>query len=369
MIKPMKFLRSLVFLLCFLFPGYSYGSPELDIEIGASLPLSGPLSALGTAVANGIELAKYQHPDKFKGIKILLDDNGFDAKTALASFNKLSTRPQMELVFIWGSPTCMAVAPIAERTHRPLICFSGDPKPQLDYVISFNNPASDFALVMAQHLASLKSSARIALIYSDIPFFGSLADALEQQLQKSRSVLHRESVLPEMQDFSSLIARLKTQQFEAVALFLLPPQIPTVARQMGTLKYRPAIIGADTFSDSEAIEQAKGELDHSVYVDMAIDPDFTTAYSKKYHNKSNLAFAYNGYQFASLVGDILQGEARPLKPEALIGKLRNYKAPKATTNPIRFQRTESFGQYFSFPIEIKKVDATGHENSKLGRKG
>jgi ABC-type branched-subunit amino acid transport system substrate-binding protein len=275
----------------------------------------------------------------------------------------------MELVYIWGSPTCMAVAPVAERNHQPLICFSGDPKPRLDYVISFNNPASDYAMVMAQHLASLKSSPRIALIYSDIPFYGSLADALEQQLQKSHSFLHRESVLPEMQDFSSLINRLKAQQFEAVALFLLPPQIPTFARQMGTLNYHPAIMGADTFADSEAIEQAKGELDHSVYVDMAIDPNFTTAYKKKYHNESNLAFAYNGYRFAALVSDILQAEEKPFTPEALLGKLRSYKVPKASTNPIRFERTESFGQYFSFPIELKKVDATGHGNSKLGSKG
>lgn len=360
--KAITFLALLVLCLTAFTDSFAASEPEVGIEICVSLPLSGALSSIGTAVLNGIELARNEDANSFLGIEFLFEDNRYDAKATLASFDKMNGRPRMQLVYVWGSPTCMSVAAVAERDHRPLVCFSGDPKPGLDYVFSFNNPAQDYAAVMAKHLSSL-TLPRTALIYSEIPFYGSLADALEAQLSNPKADFYRESVLPETQDFSVLINRLKLKQFSALALFLLPSQIPSFSKQMMTLDYHPSILGADTFSDAEAIRQSKGALSQAVYVDMAVDSTFANSYLKKYGNQNNLTFAYNGYRFALLLSDILRGQKHPLAAKALLNKMREYSVSgEQSQKAMRFESNKSFGQYFSFPIELKSVSSENDAN-------
>ena len=352
--KALSMKTALLIGLLLIFMPTTAVSEEDTLDIGVLLPLSGELASIGNAVSNGIALASEQYPDGFEKLNFVYDDSRYDAKATLSSFARLKQRTQKTLVFIWGSPTCMAVAPVAERERRPLVCFSGDPKPGLQYVFSFNNPAEDYAAKMAEYIHSMTYSS-VALVYSEIQFYGSLADALEERIKKDGQIsVYRESVVPSTQDFSTLVSKLKAGQQQALALFLLPHQIPTFSRQMAALNYRPAIIGADTFSDVEAIENSKGVLDEAVYVDMRVDPAFATAYTNKYGNRSNLTLAYNGYRFALMLLDIFADKMT--STEELLKRLRNYSALVTDeTRAINFKQSDTFGQYFSFPIELKQV--------------
>lgn len=354
----MKLLKAILF--CLSVSIVTLGSAVADnrTEVGISIPLSGPLSSFGVAISNGIQLAEEQTPEKFERIKFIIDDNRYDAKTALASFSNLYRRPNMQLVFVWGSPTCMAVAPIAERSQRPLICFSGDPKPHLQYVMSFNNPAQDYASIVASYLTTRE----LGLVYSEIPFYVSLADALVQHPNAARSILFRESISPDAQDLSTLASKLKAQELDAVVLFLVPSQISAVSKQFSRVGFHPTIIGADTFSDAAAMRDTSGSFRNAAYVDMAVDPTFAKEYQRKYQDGSNIAFAFNGYHFARLVGDLFDGANHPLSSGQLLAKLRAYEGSRT----ISYRRDQSFGQYFAFPIELKRLQESGEIAEKQG---
>lgn len=357
----MKLLNAILFCLSVSIVTLGSAVAENRTEVGISIPLSGPLNSFGVAISNGIKLAEEQTPEKFERIKFIIDDNRYDAKTALASFNNLYRRPNIQLVFMWGSPTCMAVAPIAERSQRPLICFSGDSKPHLQYVMSFNNPAQDYASIIAKHLKT-RELGRVGLVYSEIPFYVSLADALVQHPNAARSILFRESISPDAQDLSTLASKLKAQRLDTIVLFLVPSQISTVSKQFSRVGFHPTIIGADTFSDTAAMRDTSGSFRNAAYVDMAVDPTFAKEYQRKYQDGSNITFAFNGYHFALLVGDLFDGANHPLSSGQLLAKLRAYEGSRT----ISYRRDQSFGQYFAFPIELKRCEESGEIAEKKG---
>jgi len=319
-------------------------------EIGVLLPLSGELAAVGTAVSNGIAVAVAKHPDRFDKIKFIYDDSRYDAKVTLSVFQTMTRRKKMKLLYVWGSQTCMPVVPIAEKERFPLVCFSGDPKPGLRYVMSFNSPLSDYASRITEHVKSIKSS-KIAIVYSEIPFYENLSITFEEQI-KSDAFTYREGFLPSTQDFSTIAKKLKSKNYQTLALFLLPHQLPTMLKRMIALNYSPIIVGTDNFAELEANKNTQGILDQASYVDMVVDPDFASAYIKKYGNRSNLSFAYNGYYFALTMANSLMGDKSKLTTEELISELRHY---KSADSGVVFKEDPSFGQYFSFPIELKKV--------------
>ena len=324
---------------------------EKRSEIGILLPLSGDLAAVGSAVSNGIAIALEKNPSSFDEIDFVYDDSRYDAKVTLSAFKKMKQREKMKLVYIWGSQTCMPVVPIAEKEHFPLVCFSGDPKAGLKYVMSFNSPLAVYASKITEHLRSLGAT-KVAILYSEIPFYENLAFALEEQI-KAKVDTYREGVTPSMQDFSTIASKLKSKSYDVVALFFLPHQLPTMLNRMIELNYRPTIVGTDNFADFETEKNFQSLMDDASYVDMVVDPDFASAYEKKYGNKSNLTFAYNGYYFALTMAEALNGKKSINTSEDLLKELRNYKTDDFG---VGFEENATFGQYFSFPIELKKFD-------------
>lgn len=322
-------------------------------EIGVLLPLSGELAAVGSAVSNGIALAIEKNPSGFTEIEFIYDDSRYDAKVTVSAFDIMKRREKMKLVYVWGSQTCMPVVPIAEKERLPLVCFSGDPKPGLKYVMSFNSPLADYAERISEHLGSLGST-KVAILYSQIPFYESLAIALEEQI-KSKVITYIEGVTPSMQDFSTIANKLKSKDFGVVVLFFLPHQLPTMLNRILGLNYRPTILGTDNFADFEAEKNIQNLMNDARYVDMVVDRDFASAYEKKYGNKSNLTFAYNGYYFALTMVRILKGNKSIHTSEDLLKELRNC---KTDDSGVGFKENPAFGQYFSFPVELKKFGSS-----------
>ena len=63
--------------LLLLFQGISFAEDLPTYKIGISAPLSGPLSEYGVAAKNGFLLARKQHPNVFKNIEFLFEDNQY----------------------------------------------------------------------------------------------------------------------------------------------------------------------------------------------------------------------------------------------------------------------------------------------------
>ncbi len=342
----------ILFTIILLFP--AQGSADGPFRVGLSFPLSGPNAEFGIAAKNGVEFARSSFPAQFEGISFIFDDNRYDPKGAISSFHKLVKNDGSQFVFVWGSPTCMAVAPIAESSKTPLACLSGDPKPGLKYVFSFNSMAADYAEVAIGDIRS-KAPKKISALYSDISVYSSFVKAIAELYGEANGKISEIALSPDAVDLRTEILSLKNSKPDYLLLFILPPQMGSVSKEMSLYNFKPHILGADTFSDANTAKVSNGLFSGAPYVDMIIPSKFRDQYTEKYGTSSNLSFAYNTYQFAIMVSRLF-GAKEKLSSEVIVEKLKKYPGmSEDPTEKIAFKESPKNGQYFQFPIGLSHV--------------
>ena len=321
-----------------------------QFKVGLSLPLSGATAEFGIAARNGIELARQQHPDRFEKIDFIYEDNRYDARDAISTFQKFSTAGETNLQFVWGSPTCLAVAPLAESSKTPLLCFSGDPKPGLKYVLSFNSMAVDYAEVV---IADLQKNApkSVAILYSSTPFFTNLTNAVVAGYSEKARLSLNMAIDAEARDLRPEVLRLKAANPDYLMLFILPSQVESISREMNLYKFKPYILGADTFADGSIAKASGGLFVGAPYVDMLIPEAFREQYRQRYGNTSGLSFAFNTYQFAQMIAAQF-GSGEAVSAETVLLKLRGY---HGGGEGVLWKESPENGQSFRFPIGMITV--------------
>ena len=335
-------------------------SADEPFKVGLSFPLSGALAEFGAAARNGVELARVLHSKDFEKVSFVYEDNQFDPKIAISSFHRFVERDGVSLVYVWGSPVCMAVAPIAETSKVPLTCLSGDPKPGLKHVFSYNSMAPDYAAVALADVHA-RGAKKIALLYAGIPFMTNIARAILASQAAGQADILDISINPDATDLRSEILKIKAARPDFLMLFILPSQVQSIAREMALLKFKPYILGADTFSDGSIVSASNGLFAGAPYVDMLIPAGFRKDYQEKYQNTSNLSFAYNTYRFARMVAALFPSGGK-ISSDTVLKKLRSYQgAGESPEANISFQDSPENGQYFQFPIGLSFVPAASKD--------
>ena len=332
-------------------------------EIGVALPLSGSNSDFGTAGRNGLALACADMPEVCSAIRYRYEDHEYDAKRTLGTYHKLHFTDKVDLLFVWGSQPCLAVAPIAERDRAPLICFSGDPKPNLRYVFSFNSPASDYAKPLADYLLQNQHS-RWGLLQADMPFLQRVATELKSQTAAVRPPSIEQTVLPDTQDFRSEILSLKSKELSTLVVLLLPPQIAPFIKQAAAAGLKVQLLGTDTFSSIQAIKESNGLMEGALYAEMAVNKDFERRYRERFGNGDNLSFAANMYDFAFFARELF-GKLPHGAPAADILQRLSIAGGREgrVTGPFQYVDDDKQGQFFRFKIGLRRVKGLDWENA------
>jgi branched-chain amino acid transport system substrate-binding protein len=97
-----------------------------EIVIGVAQPLSGPVAAQGTAVADGAEIAAAEI-NKAGGINgkkltLVIEDDANDPATCVSIAQRFTTQIQPAAVMGgWGSSCTLAMQPVLERAQMPLL--------------------------------------------------------------------------------------------------------------------------------------------------------------------------------------------------------------------------------------------------------
>ena len=324
-------------------------------KVGLSLPLSGSGAEWGMAARNGFELARRDHPGVLEKIDAIFDDHQYEAARAVVSYGKLRTQYHADVIFMWGSQPCMSSAPLAERHTQPLVCFSGDPKPQFSYVVSFNSPGSLYAEPLADFIRS-RSVQRWGLLTTQVPFLLQMADDLKSFLGSSAAPVVSEAVLPDMDDFASLAARVKQRRVDALVLFLLPRQLPLFLKQAHIQGLKTQIIGTDTFSSIDAIKASQGLMEGAIYSEMQVNKDFQRRYAARFGNDNNISVAADMYEFALFAGELFGQTPHGASPDEVMQRLRRSEPrPGSVTGGFRYQSDPRQGQFFRFAVGLRRV--------------
>ena len=322
-------------------------SNNRKLNVGLSLPLSGAVAQYGSATRNGVELARMELPFLSERVNFIYNDNAFDPKKAISWFTRVHSSSEVDVAFVWGSQPCLSVAPLAEKWKFPLMCFSGDPKTGYSTVVSFANPSPDYAKPLCEYIKKQKLK-DVVILTSQIGFLMSISKDLHECLPETSRIIAEEQFVPESQDLSSVVPRVRSLKPDAIAVFLLPDHLRSFMKQFKVEGGRTQLLGADTLSSPSLLRELPGLFDEAVNADIAVPDSFRQTYIKKFQSDDNLTFAFNAYQFSKLAGEVSQSSGKLLE---------RFKKPYQVDLP-KFHESSIFGAYFEFPIELRRVSGS-----------
>jgi branched-chain amino acid transport system substrate-binding protein len=227
--------RRLFFALCLavLVPGSAIAADQQgvstnEIVLGTHQDLSGPVTALGTSLRDGLLLAADEinsgggiHGRK---IRLIVEDSGFDPKKAVFATQKMLENDHIfALIAPLGSACVAASMPLALDAGVPLL-FSGTPadltyKPYNKIKFGLAVPYGEQVRTQVKYAVEKLAKKRFGILYQDDETGQNVLRAAEEQLKvHAMTIAARASYKRGEIDFSSQIARLKAADVDVVIL-------------------------------------------------------------------------------------------------------------------------------------------------------
>lgn len=251
-------------------------------KIGIIIPLTGKAAMAGETVRNSTIMA---NDDLGNPFELIFEDNALDnVRTVTIARSLLKTKGVRSLI-VYGSGPSNAAAPLAEQAQIPMIGLSIDPNVSKSKTWVMIHWASS-KHVVDQLIFELKKRGltRVAVVTSQVQGILDLEDYfLEKAKESDFKVIFSKQVLPSETDFSTMIAKLRTSDAQAIFLNLYFGQVGTFARQSVTQGYRPQFFGQFALDNGTEISASQGTLNGAFFANTAAgDLSFDKAYTKRF---------------------------------------------------------------------------------------
>jgi branched-chain amino acid transport system substrate-binding protein len=326
-------------------------------RLGVSCPLSGVLAEYGTAVRNGIELARTERPEVFSRVEVIYEDSQWDPKTAIGAFRVLTTQKGADLVFNWGNPTSEAIAPLAERGGVATIVMSSDPSISKGkrFVTRSINASTELGQVIAREVQR-RGFSSIGVVLAENSSVRGVVAGLEQSLPSTTTVTVVDRVPLDAQDFRSVISKMKSRNYDALGVMLISGQISAFYRQMKAQNFERPSFGAD-FLDSRAELAAAGPaVEGAFHPNFDVTDDFRSKYLAAFKNDSQIPFAANAYDVVNLAANLFATTpVEKLSPQSVVEAIRAVRNYKGANGDMSVVAGEGQDYFFQYPLIRKEA--------------
>jgi branched-chain amino acid transport system substrate-binding protein len=320
-------------------------------KVGVIVPLSGPVAEYGTAIVNGITLAKEQYPEKLARCDFSVDDSAYKTTQALAAFNKFQVGKGVGLVYVFGGPMGEALAPLAESRRTPLIIDHIDSKAAAGkkFVVRYANSERELGASLTRSLTK-RGVKRVGLVVVDNQYIEALIAGF---VEESKGLIEVETiarVTPDEGDLRHLAPKVRASKFDALGLFLLPAQASSLAKN---LHLQGAILfGGDFMASPVPLQDANGALDGILFPNNLVDEQFTKAYGKRFGNEAHIKFAAEGFDVAMMLAELVCSQVgqNSAKPEEIMQRITSAPVRRAAQGETVFKIAPNGDRYFSAPV-------------------
>ncbi|MFO1212408.1 MAG: branched-chain amino acid ABC transporter substrate-binding protein [Paenacidovorax caeni] len=239
-----------------------------SIKIGVAQPLSGPLSALGKDLLNGVQLAvnelnkaNFSIEGKRVTLEVMSVDDKADAATGKAVAQQLVDAGVVAVVGHLNSGVSIETAPIYAAAGIAQIAISTNPKfTQLGHETTFRMVANDN--MQARAIGSFASSqfgdVRFAALDDGTPYGKGLTDgAVEQLKAEKREVVLRQSFDDKTVAFDELAAKIKSEKVGVIVSTLNDFQAVALIAALAKIDYTNVrLLGGDTVKTTDMVKAA-----------------------------------------------------------------------------------------------------------------
>jgi branched-chain amino acid transport system substrate-binding protein len=330
---------------------------DRNARIGVITFLSGPNATIGTAIRNGIELARHQRPELLQMIDFRYEDDQCDPKLDISAYRKLTNGRGVDVLFGIGPAMVNVLWPYVERDKIPFINFNFEASSVVGkpLVVRAMNHTGQYQQALASHLLNQKKSDDYPVVVGEHPFLQAMSQSLTEALGPQYPAREVATVLPTETDFRALIVKIRSYRNKPVGLFLFPESLIAFLKQARGLGFSASYFGTDLCESAAKLAGDPSLLEGCLYADNEASEAFRRDYRGKYGNEAQLAFAGSAYDMTVLVGEVLQ-QGRGIKGPGVIDALRKVSRRKGVLGDFSFTSTESSGSFFEYPIYVKRIE-------------
>ena len=327
-------------------------STPSTIKIGVAQPLTGPLSALGQDMLNGVQLAVeelnqsgFQVKGKTVTFEVVAVDDRADAKTGVEVAKQLVDAGVTVVIGHLNSGVSIAAAPVYAEKSIAQLAISTNPKyTELGLPTTLRLVAND--KLQAKAIGSFSGSqfpaVRWATVDDGTPYGKDLATGAAAELTKAKKEVVVQGTFDEKTvKFDEFAAKIKEAKADALVSTLSDFQLIALLEALGKIDYaRLTVLGADTVKTPDMLKAAN--LAGSLYVTSPIlEPnEFPAgkAFLDRYRNKFKTVPAYAGhysYDATHVVAAAIK-RSESGKPEAVLQALRKIDGYAPVTGSMRW---------------------------------
>jgi len=265
--KPLRYI--LVFICAIVVVHPAIGDDNQNPRIGIITFLSGPNATIGTAIRNGIELARHQRPELLANIDFQYEDDQCDPKLDISAYRKLTNGRRLDVLFGIGPAMVNVLWPYVERDKIPFINFNFEAASVVGkpLVVRAMNHTGQYQQALASYLTNHDKSGDYPVIVGEHPFLQAMSRSLSEAVGRQHAVREVATVLPTETDFRALILKIRAYKDRPVGLFLFPESLIAFLKQARGLGFSASYFGTDLCESAAKLAGDTSLLEGCVYAD------------------------------------------------------------------------------------------------------
>jgi ABC-type branched-subunit amino acid transport system substrate-binding protein len=336
----------LVLLTVMLMAAVSAAHAEDQLRVGLVLPLSGPVADMARYALEGFRLGVAGTK-----IEVFSEDDQFDPKRSVEAFQKLLDHEHINVAVALGSGPSNAVAPVAESKGVVFLPLAGDPNVSKGrpHVIRtrISGQAEGRAIAAAMKRSGVK---KVAVICAANEYPISVCSGLREGL--GGMIVRNDEVLPQENDFRSIITTLRREQPDAVFMGLMPGKISAFAKQFRQLGLTQSLWStAWLYSDVE-VRSSNGALVGARLMAPPLEGKAIELLQSKIGGGSLMLYAAQFYELGRMLASCDQ------KSGDLLACLKAIHGFDGSLGTIDFA-VEDGDQFLGYPFVLQEATAEG----------
>jgi branched-chain amino acid transport system substrate-binding protein len=328
------------------------------VTIGVVNSMSGPETAIGENLTNGILLALEDLAAAGHEVEVAWNDDTGNPQTGLAALERLAARREIAgVVGAYTSSVSTVVARAAERLRVPLVV-PASAKEEITregarWVFRVSATTGDYATVLLDMATSLGAPRTVAIVHESTDFGVSGArTARAYARKKGLEVVHEESYRGDVRDHRAMLGRVKQARPDLVFMVSYVLDAILLLEQSREVGLAPqAFLGAGAGFATAAFARQR-ETSHAVFSSSQWTPDvgalgkrFAARYEERF-GKAPTYHAATAYASARILGEV---------------------AARAGGDRERVRQALDAGSWPALDGEVRFLDLDGYTNQNRQR--
>ncbi|MCL2469913.1 MAG: ABC transporter substrate-binding protein [Alphaproteobacteria bacterium] len=198
------------------------------IKIGAVLPLSGDVAAIGQAFQQAIQMFENDlaSRDTRFAYAFIVEDGQFKPDRSIAAAQKLVNLDHVDALISAGTPINNVVLPITEKNKVLFFASGGFTGEYGSYAFDLLPPRDIQAAALVRELENRNISS-VSVVCSNLMGWIDLCEELKNRIEKSESIKLKDSavVQPSDKDFGILTIKMAAEKPQMIVTLLVSPQL------------------------------------------------------------------------------------------------------------------------------------------------